>query len=182
MAKLNPCRGGAEAAALFESRNKLKEQMAQVLDVEAPISEDELFHRVMDAWGVSRIGPRLKNALASAAQEMKYKDNLTQSPCTQNVFYWGSLSPQMYTNFRVPSQEKRRSLDMIPYQELMNAAKEVLTLQFSMNVDDFKREIAKMFGWSKVTSATTEILDHVVGMMVKNDIVVIEEDKVHLKG
>ena len=182
MAKLNPCRGGAEAAALFESRSKLKEQMVQVLDVEAPISEDELFHRVMDAWGVSRIGPRLKNALASAAQEMKYKDNLTQSPCTQNVFYWGSLSPLMYTNFRIPSQEKRRSLDMIPYQELMNAAKEVLTLQFSMNTEDLKREIAKMFGWSKVTSATTEILDHVVGMMVKNDMVIIEEEKVHLKG
>ena len=181
MAQLKPCRGGAEAAALAECKWKLMEQMVEVLDVEAPISEEELFHRVMEAWGVTRIGPRLKTALANAAQDMAYKDNLTQSPCTKKVFYWGSLSPQMYTTFRIPTEAKRRPLDLIPYEELMNAAKEVLTVQFSMNVDDLKRETAKMFGWTKVTSATTEILDHVVGMMVRREIAVIEEQKVHLK-
>ena len=86
------------------------------------------------------------------------------------MFYWGEVSKTEYTSFRVPKDEQRRSLDQIAYEELMNAAKEILTQQFSMNTDDLKREIAKIFGWQKVTSATTGILDHVIEMMLKFEV------------
>lgn len=180
-AKLKACDGGAEAASLPENKSKIIKQMTEVIDVEAPIVEEELFHRVMSAWGVSRIGPRLKKVLSDCAASIDYRDNLTMSPYTKKVFYWGTLSSSSYEIFRTPTDEVRRGLDQIAYEEIINAAKEVLMLQLSMQVDDLKRETAKMFGWSKVTSASTGILDHAIEMMVKKNIAVIADGKINLK-
>jgi hypothetical protein len=179
---LSKCRGGAEAAALSESQSYIISQMEQVLEKEAPIAEDLLFARINEAWDISRLGPRLRNAYTACAEKLAEKGHVSQSPCTQKVFYWGQINPDEYTDFRVPSEDYRRALDEIAYQELMNAAKEVLTLQFSMSTDDLKREIAKMFGWQKVTSATTDILDHVVQMMIKKEIAMMNDQKVQLKA
>lgn len=178
---LKKCRGGAEAAVLFESQAFIVNQMKQVIELEAPIWEDQIFARINEAWGITRLGPRLRSAYESALQKVPNKDNVTMSPYTKRIFYWGQIDPSQYSDFRVPTPEYRRGLDEIVYEEIINAAKEVLILQFSMSIDDLKREVAKLFGWQKVTVASTGILDHAIEMMLKKNIAMIENDKIQLK-
>lgn len=179
---LKKCRGGAEAASLLESQAYIIQQMEEVIAIEAPICEEMLFERINEAWDITRLGPRLKQAYARCVEKLSSKENVTMSPCTQKIFYWGNIDRSTYQEFRIPNEDFRRGLDQIAYEELMNAAKEILILQFSMNVEDLKREIAKMFGWQKVTSATTDILEHAIHMMVRREIAIIENDKIQLKG
>lgn len=171
--------GGADRAAESSSKKVLVQMMNEVIKIEAPISQNQLFRRVMAAWDVTRIGARLQNVLKSAVKSVnsQYK---TKEKSSQQKFYWGDIKPNNYTDFRIPKNDYRRSLEDICYKEIANAGIYVLNQQISLTYDDFIREIVKVFGFSKCSKAMKKIMDQIVIKMISNNLVSLDDNIITL--
>lgn len=136
--------------ALFDYRlkEKITVQITQVLETEAPISHALLSKRILNAWGISRLGVRLNNYLTAKYNKMEIK--YTQQNGTK--FYWtNEQDPQKHSTYRTPpTDDFKRNAEDIAKEEIACAIKDVLTNQISLPEADLIREVAKAFGYTRL--------------------------------
>jgi hypothetical protein len=134
----------------FEPRlqSKIREQVEQVLAVEAPISHTLLSRRILNAWGISRLGVRLNKHLTTIYSRLGL--NYT----TQNGmrFYWeDELQANNYQTFRIPKEgDQKRNPEDLPVKEIINGIVDILTNQISLPETDLIREVAKLFDYTRL--------------------------------
>ncbi|MDR1541636.1 MAG: DUF3320 domain-containing protein [Clostridiales bacterium] len=166
------------ASSLFAnpaSSDKIKRQISAILEAEAPISKALLCDRVIKAWGFSKRGPRIVKVIVDNLSEMKM-----QSTCEgERVFYWHPGNPpENYSGFRVPTDEAatKRALDDISPEELAGAAKHVVDAQVGLPANDLAREVAKLFGISKLSAQSRLMLDAGLLKAVEKGFIIMEGD------
>lgn len=80
-------------------------QIGQVLAAEAPISKNLLGKRVLNAWGIARMGARLERRLDEILAVGRFKKTKSH----QMIFYWDKEQlPEDYELFRVPNGDGMR--------------------------------------------------------------------------
>ncbi|MCL1895585.1 MAG: DUF3320 domain-containing protein [Clostridiales bacterium] len=139
----------------YESTNKIKRQIETVLEAEAPVCREVLCKRVLEAWGIARMGSRINRRFEGLFSMMQLKSTKEGDA----VFYWKKkMDPGKYESFRVPSKgnEDRRSLEHIPPQEIAAAVKYILGQQIGLPRDDLEREVSRIFGFARCTEAMQE--------------------------
>ncbi len=158
---LPPVRATAEQ---FHDRlytQKIAEQLAHVVKLESPISRNLLYRRVLNAWGIKRLGPRIDVRFDAIVPHLSCRQT------TQNgtVFYWHpSQAPNSLDYFRVASDEKeRRDAEDLPVEEVAAAVRYVLETQISLPKPQLIRELAKVFGYQR----TGSMLEQVLGLGVE---------------
>ena len=126
----------------------IKQQIAKVMEVEAPISHSLLSKRIINAWGISRLGIRLNGYLSSIYSEM----GLKQTSQNENIFYWNKeQDPLSYNIYRVPKDgDPKRNADDLPKEEIISGIKDVLSNQISLPEEELIREVAKIFGYNRL--------------------------------
>ncbi len=129
---------------------RIKAQIFNVLEVEAPISRDLLGKRILSAWGIGRMGSRVAAHLNQVYEKM----NLRQENAGYNVFLWkGGQQPEDYRIFRIaPNEAQKRSAEDLPPEETANGIIEILKNQISLPTADLIREGAKLFGYARTGS------------------------------
>ena len=132
----------------YGRKAKLKEQITEVLQAEAPISHNLLSKRILNAWGISKLGKRLNSYLTDLYLDMELK-------CThQNdtIFYWSSdQDPQKHNSFRTPpNDDLKRNAEDIAKEEIACAITDILSNQISLPEADLIREAAKAFGYARL--------------------------------
>jgi very-short-patch-repair endonuclease len=134
----------------FDTRRtqKILTQIQQVIQKEAPISQSLLSKRILSAWGISRLGVRLKEYLDGLYDSL----NLKYTRQNGSVFYWNSdQSPETYNTFRIPeNEEHKRSAEDLPKEEIAAGMVEILTNQISLPPDDLVKETARLFGYARL--------------------------------
>lgn len=133
---------------LLQNTGRIKEQINKVLEFESPISRNLLCKRVLQVWGISRLGVRINAHFDLLFSQMKI--NSTQHG--ETTYFWkdGQYS-KAYSIFRVPGDEKfKRDADDLPPEEIANAIKEILQNQISLKQADLIREVAKIFGYARI--------------------------------
>lgn len=121
----------------------IEQQILAVLEVESPISREQLCRRVLSMWNISRIGKRIDSCFDSIFQRMK----LTTTIDDGSQFIWrANQDPNRYMNYRVSNLAAN---DISPY-EISVAVKEVLENQISMTREDLVREVAHTFGFTRL--------------------------------
>ena len=128
--------------------NDIKQQIIKVMEIEAPISHSLLSKRLLNAWGISRLGIRLNGYLTSIYSQME----LNQTSQDGNIFYWNKgQNPLSYNTFRVPAEgDPKRNAEDLPKEEIICGIKDVLSNQISLPDDDLIREVAKLFGYTRL--------------------------------
>ena len=118
------------------------------MEIEAPISHSLLSKRLLNAWGISRLGIRLNGYLTSIYSQME----LNQTSQDGNIFYWNKgQNPLSYNTFRVPAEgDPKRNAEDLPKEEIICGIKDVLSNQISLPDDDLIREVAKLFGYTRL--------------------------------
>ena len=114
-----------------------------VIEEESPINHDLLCRRVLRACGISRVGSRVGAHIGMLIQDMGIKT-------TQDTFitYWKKdHDPETYPYIR---HSNERDATDIPTRESLNAALMVLDEQLSLPQESLVREMAKVFGYSRV--------------------------------
>ena len=151
----------------------IKQQITKVLEIEAPISHSLLSKRVLNAWGISRLGIRLNGYLSSIYSEMELK----QTSQDGNKFYWNKDQDPLSNNtYRVPVEgDPKRNAEDLPKEEIICGIKDVLSNQVSLPNDDLIREVARLFGYTRlggnVEQAMRMGIDYalLIGLMINKD-------------
>ncbi|MEO7047031.1 MAG: DUF3320 domain-containing protein, partial [Ferruginibacter sp.] len=138
----------------FANTLKIKNQINQVLEIEAPIKRNLLAKRVLAAWGISKLGSRIRAHFDMLLSQMEIK----QKGKNEDLVFWNNTSdPENYEEYRVATinGEKRDAEDLLS-DEIANGIKEILINQISLPRQDLIREAAKLFGFAR-TGAQVEL-------------------------
>lgn len=158
--------GPAEDFYELWTRPVIKVQINRIIEDEGPITADLITRRVAQEWGFKQVGSKIKRTV---------EDNLKQCSAKQTgATYWAeSIDPAEYKNFRVADQESRK-FDDVPIEELTNAAFDILDKYISFPADSLAAEIARSFGFNRVTKSTAQICEVVLTQMLDQQLITLE--------
>lgn len=118
-------------------------QISDVIYTEAPISREQLCRRVLSMWGISRIASRIDAHFTALFKRMALK----QTGDGKDLFFWREdQTPSEYMNYRVGYSV---ASDIAP-EEISVAVKEILEEQISLSREDLVREVAHIFGYTRL--------------------------------
>ena len=144
----------------------------QVVDTEAPINYDLLCRRVLRACGISRLGSRISAHIGTLLQGLDIQ-------CTQDphfVTYWKKdQDPETYPYIR---RSNERDAADIPTRESVNAALLVLDEQLALPHDSLVKEMAKLFGYSRVGDNVSLAMENGIEFALRAGIIEEVEGKV----
>lgn len=149
-------------------------QIIKVVNEEGPIRHSLLCKRIIQAWGMTRIGSRIDDRIAKLCSKLK----LTVTRIEKIKYYWPeNTDPVKYTSFRVPSgdNQTRRNIDDIPGEEIRNAALYVLRQQISLPEEDLVREIARLFGYHRTSAGQQHIIKG-IGLLIRSGVAKQDRD------
>lgn len=160
----------------FESR--IIQQIRKVLEVEAPISHNLLSRRILNAWGISRLGVRLNKHLSAIYSRL----NLKYTKQNGNRFYWkNGQTPETYGAFRIPGEEDvKRNPEDIAQKEILNGIIDILTNQISLPKEDLIREVAKLFGYSRLGGNVEQTMKIGIKYGLKSEQLVSQDGRIVL--
>jgi hypothetical protein len=124
-------------------------QLRRIVTQEAPIIQRLLFAKVLDAWGITRIGNRLHGHMANL---LKGLDVVVVEVEDQTIVAMPGFDVATYRSYRLPNAEDsalRRAADELPVPEVANAITELIACQISMPTDVLLRETARLFGFAR---------------------------------
>ncbi|MCK9452027.1 MAG: DUF3320 domain-containing protein [Bacteroidales bacterium] len=156
----------------------IKRQINRVLEIEAPISHTLLSRRIINAWGISRLGVRLNEYLSTLYSTL----SLTQTNQNGTLFYWHKdQEPEHYAIFRVAGEEdQKRNAEDLAKEEITCGIKEVLINQISLPEDDLIREVAKIFGYARMGGNVEQAMKTGIDFALEKGIVILKDEKVIL--
>ncbi|MDR1564693.1 MAG: DUF3320 domain-containing protein [Oscillospiraceae bacterium] len=126
-------------------------QAAQILESEAPVSMDVICRKITSAWGIKRV------SLKTSDRIMAFLEDEPHTEYGGNFFFWGRLIPEAYTSYRTPADDgSKRAVEDIPPEEIINGAKAILEEQIAMDGAALAKELAKLFGYARVTESLAE--------------------------
>jgi very-short-patch-repair endonuclease len=164
----------------FDTRRtqKILTQIQQVIQKEAPISQSLLSKRILSAWGISRLGVRLKEYLDGLYDSLNLKYNRQNG----SIFYWNSdQSPETYNTFRIPeNEEHKRSAEDLPKEEIAAGIVEILTTQISLPEEDLIRETARMFGYARMGGNLEQVMKMGIEYALQKGIIAENNERIVL--
>ncbi len=154
----------------FKNRNLIKQQIQSLVEIEAPISKNLLYKKVLQAWNTSRAGARLDKHLEEIIKEM----NLLQTTHHQ-PFYW---SNNINLDFYRSNDIEKRNLEDIAPEEIFVALEEVVANNLSIEEDELLRYLSRTFGFAKVGKQIDNLLRYVIDGAVQNAKLKRENDRI----
>ncbi len=126
----------------------IQNQIREVVLKEAPISQILLSRRILNAWGITRLGVRLSDYLNTLYARLGLKSTSQGN----SVVYWREdQEPSDYRNFRVPSDDgSKRNAEDLPKEEIAAGIVNLLTNQISLPAEDLVRETARLFRYARL--------------------------------
>ena len=159
------------AEDFIEPRNErhIRTKIEAVIKAEAPVSLAVLTKRVVQSYGITRVGSRIQGHVSSILRRM----GLSSTAQDDTLIYWADHQiPNTYAGFRVTGEgENRREIRDVPVQEIANALCTVLYEQISMEQEDLLRETANKLGYTRLGSNVTSALDAGIAYARKHSLV-----------
>jgi very-short-patch-repair endonuclease len=158
----------AEKEVHLHPVGKLAGWVAEVVKVESPIHFDELARRIVEAAGVTRIGPRIREQLKLAARFAEGSGSIKQ----KGEFFWsvGMKEPPIRNRSELPASSRR--LKYIAPEEIAAAVEKLVDDAVAIHPEAAFPLVARLFGFARVTEEMKkDILDVMDGMVAEGVIV-----------
>ncbi len=147
-----------------EAQPFLRDQLADIIRLEAPICEKLLRQRILHAWGLSHSGRAINEAITTALPSDVLRTNLG----TGTVFWGPDQTPATYTGCRAPASiADRRPLADIPPEELANVMREIIRDLGACPQETLYRETLRFLGFTALTSRQRHYLDFAHQLLLK---------------
>ena len=128
---------------------KITKCISDILAAEAPMNKKTLAKKTFSCWGITRPGSNMKALFDKAF------DNADARVTTagENEYVWlGSQVPEEYDKCRtVYKGDDKRDIDDVAPEEIAVGIKEIMSRQLAMSRDDLLREVAHLFGFTRIT-------------------------------
>lgn len=153
---------------IFEpsSKSKAVAALSRIIQEEGPIVEELAMRRLAEWFGVKRITNRFKKRYSGVQSALLSSRSIKREGDT---LWAASLQLESYFEFRVPTDDPitRRDIDHIPLVERVNAVVHILNEQFGLPIDELQREVARIFGWQKLTSKVNDAAKQAIDEAVR---------------
>ena len=159
-----PVMGTSDEFYLPPNAGKIESIALRILNAEAPVSRNTLIRKLLGAWGITRTGDRVDAVIAGVFKKLDKRITVDGD----NAFFWlGSQDPDSYDIYRTAdNQGNKRELTEIPSEEIIVAAKEVLSEQIGLTKADLIRETAKKFGFTRLGAVMTAAVENAIDKAV----------------
>lgn len=163
----------------LEHTQKQISQIQKIVETEGPILKSLVGKRMLEAWGIGKMGNRLQARM----EDLYAKSNLKTSiePNGDTCFWPYSIAPEEYTSYRVWTIDRtKRNIEEIPVSEIVNAMKYILQQQISLPMEELVRETAKEFGFARTGNLVKERMEIAIQSMVSSGICIEEGKRIKL--
>jgi very-short-patch-repair endonuclease len=146
------------------SVGRLANWVEQVVEIESPVHFEEVARRIVEAAGVTRIGPRIKEHIKLAAKFAVGNGHIVQ----KGEFLWvaGMQQPTLRDRSDLPAAS--RKLKYIAPEELQLAVEKVVQDAVAISPEAAVPFVARMFGVTRMTEEMRNELLQVIEEMVAN--------------
>ena len=126
------------------------------------MNKKTLAKKTFSCWGISRPGANMKALFESAFEKADAK----VTTAGENEYVWlGTQSPEEYDKCRtVYKDDEKRDIDDVAPEEIAVGIKEIMSRQVAMERPDLLREVAHLFGFTRITPT----LETSVALGIKN--------------
>ena len=127
-------------------REEQCEMLARIVTKEGPIHLDLATRRLLSAWGLTRAGVRITEAVAEAVRKCERKSLLKK----RGEFLWPAVNTEVPV--RVPvsyRQETYRDVAHIPSEEIQACMLLIIRHALGIGVDSLIKETANVFGFNR---------------------------------
>ena len=121
-----------------------------VLQVESPICESLLTRKIVQSFGIARVGNRIQAYMNKIYKRMHLTSTFSDG---ERVYWKNGQTPESYTDFRVNTEKVKRDAKEVPVEEAVNAVVKAIENQFSLSHEDLVKESAKLMGFNRVGNA-----------------------------
>jgi DNA polymerase III psi subunit len=142
-----------------------RERIRKIVEAEAPISIDLLIKRLINSFGISKAGSRIRPVAVRYIEALKVKTIDEEN----GIFCWRSdQDPMDYFEYRMAGMEKetKRDITDISCVELANAVMAVLSEGKGLNDEELIRASANRMGYirlgTNVRKKFREAIDYAV--------------------
>ena len=149
----------APVASLNELHQEKPEQLMQmirtVVEVEAPVHTTEVTRRLMEAFGVTRAGSRITNAVEQAIN-LGVQHRLFHG---RGGFMYSVENKAIPIRSRAHLESSERKVEWVAPEELDQALVETVTLGFSMSREEVISGALALLGFGRATAKIAGMLD-----------------------
>ncbi len=132
--------------------SQVREVLLQIVEAEGPIHLARLAKLAASAFGLSRVSSVRESAILRALPAELVPD--VTSP-----FAWpSSVFPDSWEDFRSSTEGSGRTIQMIPWQEIVNAVRAAATASMALTEAEAKREALSAFGIRRLTDGIDVVL------------------------
>ncbi len=150
-----------------------RNRISAVVASEAPISKRLLCKRVLNSFGIARMGTRLAVYMDRMLSESGLPVTGSDSP-----FYWHKdTNPEAYDVYRPVSD--REAIDIAP-EEISVALCHILDEQGSLPEEDLMREVANSFNYSRLGDKVIASISRAIDYSLVRRRIVRHEGRIHL--
>ena len=165
--------GDAQAYYNEAKTARVRKTLIKIAKREAPLHQDLLAKRLTLAWQVGRLTSKAAERAARVIDEAVAAGELKR----EGRFVWlAEQDPERYDKVRVPADgdDAPRDIDEVPPQELEQAVSAVLRRTIAIPREDLMREVAELFGLSRLTPRVQPITEEAVQSMLDRGRCVID--------
>lgn len=149
------------------SVGKLAKWVEQVVEIESPVHFEEVARRIVEAAGVTRIGPRIKEHIKLAAKFALGNGRIVH----KGEFLWLATMQQPVLRDRSELPPVSRKLKYIAPEEIRMAVERVVQDAVAISPEAAVPFIARMFGMTRITEdMRNELLQIIETMITQNAI------------
>jgi very-short-patch-repair endonuclease len=129
-----------------EARPQLRAYFQEVLAVEAPVHDSVLFDRMRSAWGIGRVGSRIR----ANAESVLARTRVDGQPVVKDRFGFYRVLGRTADAVRVPTEASGvRTVEQIPPEEVELAIVNVVADAVVANDENLSTEVSRLFGWRR---------------------------------
>jgi very-short-patch-repair endonuclease len=127
----------------------LMDMFRRIIEVEAPINQDVLFRRVAEAWGIGRIGDRIRGSLLAALRTFLRRNRdvvrITGGSADDTITLRDrSVIPRFATD------DVSRRVNEVPVMERETALLRTIEESPGISEVELKKTVARLFGWRRM--------------------------------
>lgn len=154
-----------------EYRHIILKEIEEVMQAEAPISRALLCKRVLNAWGISRLGQRLDYYFETLFVSLPYyrvkHDGI--------AFFWNNK--EQCDNYELYRPLSIRDAVDLPPEEVANGIKQILQEQISLPTPDLAKLTAQLFSFARSGTNVEASMQRGINEAIKRDYMKVENGK-----
>lgn len=159
------------------SAGKMAEIVAEIIETEGPIHEEEVAKRVSSLWGLKRTGARIRKVVLRGIKSAIRNSTVIKS----GKFLMKDEMVEIIVRDRSEVESSGlKKPEMLPPLEIREALRQVVELQVGVSKEEGARLASRLFGFKSMSSQLQAVIQGEINKMVKQGELVKENGSFYL--